>query len=149
VIEGTDNPNTVTHPPSEVPETLISQPADLATAGAIGTTYDPKSLPKIGQADIQTVVTSAAQVAISAATSPGATSSADTQTAVTALAHGLTQIGEVLATQYGGPIAGAAAEVVVPEFATAIADGLTAVMSKIGMEIPQGLAKLTSWFEKL
>ena len=141
-----NTPSTVVNDPSGAASAPQASASDLADAGAIGATDTVGSvaaLPTTTTASIQTVVKAAASLAVSSA-SGDTTSSTDTQTAVAALAHGLTQLAETAAVA-GGPVAEIAADVLAPSVATTLADAISALMTKIGIEVTTELKALTSW----
>lgn len=106
----------------------------------------PVSMPNKTQ--IVPVVTTAVQIAVDAVTGE-TTSSADTQTAINALAGGLTALAEQAASAAGGPIAGLAATAIAPELGTAIATGLVSVMQRLGMEASTEFQKLQALIAKI
>lgn len=119
--------------------------------GVVGSIASPTSSAPVAmpnKTQIVPVVTTAVQVAVDAVTGQ-TTSSADTQTAITALAQGMTALAEQAASAAGGPIAGIAADAIAPALGTAIATGLISVMQRLGMEASMEFQKLQALIAKI
>lgn len=146
------DPNKNNEPDPNNAKLNVADPADLAGAGAIGTTYTPSSgpLPTVETSSVSEVVASAATVAVDAATTGG--SSAGTQDAVKALAHGLTQLAEAALRKTGvlGSIAastfGSEAEKEITFALSHIASGVSQLMTHIGVAVPAEIASIKTWF---